>query len=156
MNDTTSRHMCVVYDLKVHRAFSLLKWGINVHRGLYTYYFHKCPYVVKLSWPIAFSDWRLSTGTIPAVAVPSSVTPPLTSPDVRIFRQLGPLPKRQQPKLRTNENGGGPQRKSGGGHSAGMRTRHWPWGKGKRGEVKNQALVVEVSRTGKGRMGRRE
>ena len=33
---------------------------------------------------------------------------------------------------------------------------HWPWGKGKRGEVKNQALVVEVSRAEVGRKGRGE
>ena len=33
---------------------------------------------------------------------------------------------------------------------------HWPWGKGRRGEVKNQALEVEVSRAGVGRIGRRE
>ena len=38
----------------------------------------------------------------------------------------------------------------------GQGTWHWPWGKGKRGEVKNQALVVEVSRAEVGRMGRRE
>ncbi len=25
MNDTTRRHMCDVYDLQVHRTFSLLK-----------------------------------------------------------------------------------------------------------------------------------
>ena len=32
---------------------------------------------------------------------------------------------------------------------------HWPWGKGKRGEVKNQALVVGVSGAEVGRIGRR-
>ncbi len=102
MDGTTNRHMCVVYDIKVHRTFSLLKWGIIVHRGLYTYYFHRCPDVVKLSWPIAFKIWRLSTGSILAVAVTSCVLP-LTLPDVRIFRQFRSLPKRQQPKRRTNE-----------------------------------------------------
>ena len=70
MDGTTRRHMCVVYDLKVHRTFSLLKWSsIVVNRGLYTNYFHSCPYVVKLSYTIAFLDWRLSTGSIPAEAV---------------------------------------------------------------------------------------
>ena len=36
---------------------------------MYTYYFLKCPYVVKLSYTIAFQNWRQYMGSIPAVAV---------------------------------------------------------------------------------------
>jgi hypothetical protein len=75
--------------------------------------------VVKLSYTIAFQDWRLSTGSIPAVAVTSRVTSLLTSSDVRIFSQFGSLPKRQQPKRRTNEKVSGAQEKGVGGTGGG-------------------------------------
>ena len=94
-----------------------------VNRGLYTNYFHSCPYVVKLSYTLAFQDWRLSMGSIPTVAVKSRVTSLLTSSDVRISRQFGSLPKRQQPKRRTYEKARkvwGAQLKRCGAHSLGM------------------------------------
>ena len=41
MDGTTRRHMCVVYDLQVHRTFSFLKnEEVLQTMGLYTYYFH--------------------------------------------------------------------------------------------------------------------
>ncbi len=63
------------------------------------------------------------TGSIPAVAVTSRVMPSLTLPGVTFFRHFGSLPKRQQPKRRTNEMARkwwGAQHKSGGVHSPGM------------------------------------
>ena len=35
MDGTTRRHMCVVYDLQVHRTFSFLKNGEVLQTGVY-------------------------------------------------------------------------------------------------------------------------
>jgi hypothetical protein len=64
---------------------------------------------------VDFQDWKLSTGSIPAVAVTSL----LASYDVIIFSQFGSLPKRHQPKWRTNEKVSGAQEKGVGGTGEG-------------------------------------
>jgi hypothetical protein len=99
--------MCILFHLQLQRTFRRHICGrIVVNRGLYTNFFLYITYVVKLSQTlITLQDWRLSVGSIPAVAVTLRVTSLLTSADVRIFRQFGSLPKRQQPKRRTYEKG---------------------------------------------------
>ena len=111
---------CMIYKYTGHFHY-LNKAVFLQNRGLYTYYFPKCPYVVKLSYTIAFQDWRLSTGSIPAVAVTSLLMSLLMSSDVRIFAQFGSLPKRHQPKRRTNEKVSGAQEKGVGGTAEGCK-----------------------------------
>ena len=100
----TSSYMCILFRVQLQRTFCRHICGRFVNRGIYTHFVLSISYVVKLAQTlITLLDWRLSVGSIPAVAVTSRVTPLLTSSDVRIFSQFGSLPKRQQPKRRTNE-----------------------------------------------------
>jgi hypothetical protein len=90
----TSSYMCILFRVQIQRTFCRHICGRFVNRGLYTHFVPSISYVVKLAQTlITLLDWRLSVGSIPAVAVTSRVTSLLTSSDVRIFRKFGSLPK---------------------------------------------------------------
>ena len=100
-------------------------YHINEAKGNegYIYLFFLLLYIrgEAVSQALAFLDWKLSTGSIPGTVVPLRVTSLLTSSDVRIFGQIGSLPKWQQTKRRTNGSGRAPSPKRGRAHSPGRR-----------------------------------
>ncbi len=93
-----------------------------------------------VSQALALLNWKLSTGSIPGTGVTLRVTSLLTSADVRIFRQIGSLPKWQQTKRRTYENGRAHSPKRGRAHSPGRRAA--PSGCGAWFKIGNGAIVT--------------
>ena len=119
MDGTTRRHMCVVYDLQVHRTFSFLKNGEVLQTGFIYLLFP----LVSICGKAVLHDCLPRLETIYGFDSrgSSDVTRDATS-DV-IWRQNFPpiraLPKRQQPKRRTNEKVWGAQEKGVGGTGEG-------------------------------------
>ena len=93
MNPKYNGHFYHINEAKGHEGFIYLLFPLVFTCG------------EAVSQALALLNWKLSTGSIPGTVVTLRVTSLLTSSDVRIFRQIGSLPKWQQTKRRTYENG---------------------------------------------------